>query len=123
MCLRERSPNTTRTSRAIFVRTAHRSGGRTIDTHNGDSGAGEGAVELQDVLVIETTDGKKNEYEIVALIESDDGDENYAVAYSKAADEFIVTDARGDLLQDDALAQEILDDFIVFAEESAAEEN
>ena len=121
MCLRERWANTTRTSRATFIKPRTEREDGPIDTHNGD--AGEGAVELQDVLVIETTDGKKNEYEIVALIESDDGGENYAVAYSKVADEFIVTDARGDLLQDDALAQEILDDFIVFAEESAAEEN
>jgi hypothetical protein len=34
-----------------------------------------------------------------------------------------VTDANGKLLEDDALAQEILDDFFVLAEESAPEEN
>ena len=32
-------------------------------------------------------------------------------------DEFVVTDAAGNLLEDDALAQEILDDFLAFAEE------
>jgi hypothetical protein len=34
-----------------------------------------------------------------------------------------VTDANGTLLDDDGLAQEILDDFFVLAEESAPEEN
>jgi hypothetical protein len=34
-----------------------------------------------------------------------------------------VTDENGKLLEDDALAQEILDDFFVLAEESAPEDN
>ena len=32
--------------------------------------------------------------------------------------EFIVTDSVGNLLEDDELAQEILDEFLLFAEES-----
>ncbi len=72
--------------------------------------------------MIETTDGKKFEFEIVGLVE-DDEQNAFAVAYSEAADEFVVTDAEGKLLDDDALAQEILDDFFVLAEESAPEEN
>jgi len=47
----------------------------------------------------------------------------FAVAYSEEADEFIVTDAEGKLLEDDELAQEILNDFRVLAEESAPEES
>ncbi len=45
------------------------------------------------------------------------------MAYSEQADEFVVTDENGTLLADDALAQEILDDFFVLAEESAPEES
>jgi hypothetical protein len=71
--------------------------------------------------VIETTDGKQFEFEVVGLVE-DDENNAFAVAYSEAADEFVVTDDRGKLLEDDTLAQEILDDFFVLAEESAGED-
>jgi len=53
----------------------------------------------------------------------DDEDHSFAVAYSEAADEFVVTDDCGKLLEDDALAQEILDDFFVLAQESADDES
>jgi len=43
------------------------------------------------------------------------------VCYSEKADEFVVTDEAGQLLDDDDLAQEILDDFFVLAEESTPE--
>ncbi|MFN2459901.1 MAG: hypothetical protein ABR591_04370 [Candidatus Velthaea sp.] len=75
---------------------------------------------MRDVLVIETTDGQKLEFEVVGLVE-DDENNAFAVCYSEKADEFVVTDAAGTLLHDDALAQEILDDFFVLAEESAPE--
>jgi len=74
---------------------------------------------LHDFLIIETNDGKKLEFEVVGLVE-DDEDRAFAVAYSEAADEFMVTDDAGALLEDEALAQEILDDFFVLSEESAA---
>lgn len=74
------------------------------------------------MLVIETTDGKKFEFEVVGLVE-DDENNAFAVAYSEKADEFVVTDQFGKLLGEDTLAQEILDDFFVLAEESAPEEN
>jgi hypothetical protein len=44
------------------------------------------------------------------------------VCYSEKADEFVVTDNAGTLLEDDELAQEILDDFFVLAEEAKPEE-
>lgn len=93
-----------------------------IDTNNGATGehVGESKVELQDVLVIETTDGKKYEFEIVSVVE-DEEHNAFAIAYSEAADEFVVTDQHGKLLDDDTLAQEILDDFFVLAEESSSE--
>ena len=72
--------------------------------------------------MIETTDDKKFEFEVVGLVE-DDENHGFAVAYSQEADEFVVTDESGKLLEDDALAQEILDDFFVLAEESAPEDH
>jgi hypothetical protein len=119
---RERWRNTTRTSLATCTRALRR---LTIENQNGDAkgeAKGDGKVELRDTLVIETTDGRKDDYEIVGLVE-DDEHNSFAVAYSEAADQFIVTDDNGKLLEDDALAQEILDDFLILAEESAPEEN
>ncbi len=81
---------------------------------------GDAPVELKDTIVIETTGGKRLEFEIVGIVEDED-DESFAVAYCEAEDEFVVTDARGTLLDDDELAQEILDDFFVLAEESGEE--
>jgi hypothetical protein len=72
------------------------------------------------VLVIETMDGAQLEFEVVGLVEDEDHNE-YAVCYSEKADEFVVTDVAGTLLSDEALAQEILDDFFVLADESAAD--
>jgi hypothetical protein len=72
------------------------------------------------MLVIETNDGQSLEFEVVGLVE-DDEKHAYAVCYSEKADEFVVTDDVGNLLSDDELAQEILDDFFVLAEESAPE--
>jgi len=82
----------------------------------------EGDVELRDVLVIETTDNRKLEFEVVGLVE-DEQHQSFAIAYSEAEDEFVVTDAKGVLLSDTELAEEILEDFRVLAEESAPEES
>ncbi len=86
---------------------------------NGDAGKPQ-TLELRDVLVIQTTDEKKLEFEVVGLVE-DEENNTYAVLYCEQEDEFVVTDAKGDLLEDDELAQEILDDFFVLAEESGSE--
>ncbi|GAC1424557.1 MAG: hypothetical protein NVSMB5_18610 [Candidatus Velthaea sp.] len=85
---------------------------------NGSEPVGNTPLELRDVLVIETTDGNQLEFEVVGLVE-DDENNAFAVCYSEKADEFVVTDAAGTLLDNDELAQEILDDFFVLAEESA----
>lgn len=99
-------------------------GDTNIDSSNGqtheDSAADDGLLELRDVLVIETTDGQQLEFEVVGLVE-DDENNAFAVCYSEKADEFVVTDAKGTLLGDDELAQEILDDFFVLADESSPE--
>lgn len=85
---------------------------------NGETSSGE--LELQDVLVIRTHDERELSFEVVGLVE-DDEKNAYAVLYCEPEDEFVVTDARGNLLSDDGLAQEILDDFFVLAEESAGD--
>ena len=51
------------------------------------------------------------EFEVVALIE-DEEQNGFAVAYSRAADEYLVTDSAGTIVNDDELAQSILDDFL-----------
>jgi hypothetical protein len=71
-------------------------------------------------LVVETTDGRKLEFEVIGLVE-DDEHNSFAVAYSEDEDEFVVTDVNGSLLADTDLAQEILDDFRALAEDSASE--
>ncbi|HEV3152591.1 MAG TPA: hypothetical protein VGZ02_02160 [Candidatus Baltobacteraceae bacterium] len=83
---------------------------------NGGTGKSQ-TLELRDVLVIQTTDQKELEFEVVGLVE-DEENNAYAVLYCEKEDEFVVTDAQGNLLEDDQLAQEILDDFFVLAEES-----
>ena len=86
---------------------------------NGDAGKSQ-SLELRDVLVIQTTDEKQLEFEVVGLVE-DEENHTYAVLYCEQEDEFVVTNEKGDLLEDDDLAQEILDDFFVLAEESGSE--
>ena len=55
------------------------------------------------------------------MVEDEEG-HGYAVGYSEKDDEFVVADDAGKLLDNDELAQEILDDFFVLAEETAPEE-
>ena len=86
---------------------------------NGESGQQQ-PLELRDVLVIQTTDDKQLEFEVVGLVEDDENNQ-YAVLYCEQEDEFVVSDAKGNLLEDDELAQEILDDFFVLAEESGGD--
>jgi hypothetical protein len=98
-------------------------GETNIESSNGqshDDSKEDGLLELRDILVIETTDAKQLEFEVVGLVE-DDENNAFAVCYSEKADEFVVTDATGTLLDDDELAQEILDDFFVLADESGPE--
>lgn len=91
-----------------------------MPSNNGESSQA-ATLELRDVLVIQTTDDKQLEFEVVGLVE-DEEQNTYAVCYCEKEDEFVVTNATGELLADDELAQEILDDFFVLAEESAPEE-
>jgi hypothetical protein len=54
------------------------------------------------------------------MAEDEDGTD-YRVIYNEVEDEFAVTDKSGNLLDDVDLAQEILDEFITFANETGQE--
>ena len=79
-----------------------------------------GRIELQDRIIVETRLGavsaqappEQFEFEVVGIVEDAESAAQYAVCYSEGADEFIVTDESGELLDDDTLAQEILGDFL-----------
>ena len=78
-------------------------------------------LDLRESFVIETKEGRELEFEVVGLVEDEDKT-TYAVAYSEEEDEFVVTTATGAIIEDDDLAQEILDDFFALAEETEREE-
>jgi hypothetical protein len=86
-------------------------------------------IELQDRIVVETrpdtsppsSSGEQFEFEVVGIVEDAESSAQYAVCYSEGADEFIVTNAVGELLDDDTLAQEILGDFLDQAADSEEE--
>ena len=93
-------------------------------SNNGE--ATSGPLELSETLMIETKDGAELPFEVVGILEDPDDGTSYAVLMHEpkeedAESEFIVTDLEGNLLEDDALAQEILDEFLVFAEEAGDE--
>lgn len=90
-----------------------------MPSSNGESPE-QAKLELRDVLVIQTQDEKQMEFEVVGLVEDEEAS-TYAVCYCEKEDEFVVTDDAGKLLEDDNVAQEILDDFFVLAEEAAPE--
>ena len=79
-----------------------------------------GKIELQDRIVVETrlervgaaTPTEQYEFEVVGIVEDAESAAQYAVCYSEGADEFIVTNEMGELIDDDTLAQEILGDFL-----------
>ena len=96
-----------------------------MTSNNGE--AKTGPLELSETLHIETKDGTELPFEVVGILEDPDDGNSYAVLMHEPPDdedgesEFIVTDLEGNLLEDDDLAQEILDEFLVFAEESGDE--
>ncbi|MHB8146421.1 MAG: hypothetical protein ACYDGM_04055 [Vulcanimicrobiaceae bacterium] len=92
-----------------------------MSSNNGE--AKSGPLELSEVLHIETKDGTELPFEVVGILEDPDDGASYAVLMHEpeqddGESEFIVTDLEGNLLEDEELAQEILDEFLVFAEEA-----
>jgi uncharacterized protein YrzB (UPF0473 family) len=95
-----------------------------MSSNNGETKSG--PLELSEVLYIETKDGGELPFEVVGILEDPDDGKSYAVLMHEPKDEeaeteFIVTDLEGNLLENDELAQEILDEFLVFAEEAGDE--
>jgi uncharacterized protein YrzB (UPF0473 family) len=95
-----------------------------MSSNNGETKSG--PLELSEVLYIETKDGGELPFEVVGILEDPDDGTSYAVLMHEPKDddaesEFIVTDLEGNLLEDETLAQEILDEFLVFAEEAGDE--
>jgi uncharacterized protein YrzB (UPF0473 family) len=96
-----------------------------MSSNNGETSE-RGPLELREVLHVETKDGKELAFEVVGVLEDPDDGTSYAVLLHEGKDgedeEFIVTDMEGNLLDDDDLAQEVLDEFLLFAEEAGDEE-
>ena len=74
-------------------------------------------VELGDRIVVAAPapgagTARELEFEVVGLIADEEDAGEFAVCYCESADEFMVADAFGTLLDDDALAQDILNDFL-----------
>jgi hypothetical protein len=89
-----------------------------MTTSNGESDKPRGPLELSDTLTIETNEGTVLPFEVVGILADSEGGVSYAVLHhhEEEEDEFIVTDLDGNLVEDEALAQQILDDFLDFAD-------
>lgn len=88
--------------------------------HNADNGHPPNAerVEISDTIVVGRYQAKiaapaeEQEFEVVGIVEDATSTQRYAVCYCESGDEFIVTDESGAPLEDETLAQEILEDFL-----------
>ena len=92
-----------------------------MPSSNGESAMPHAPLELQDVLNIETKEGATLPFEVVGILEDPQENVSYAVLVHETEndgeEQFIVTDLAGNLLENDALAQEILDDFLTYVHE------
>jgi hypothetical protein len=101
-----------------------------MSSDNGESERPHAPLELSELLHVRTNDGTSLQFEVVGILEDPEVDASYAVLWHESTDEgegqFIVTDLAGKILDDETLAQQVLDDFLAFAEddhdESAPEE-
>lgn len=84
-------------------------------------------LDLNDTIVMETRDGQEITFSVVALLEDEETKNTYAVLLhegeSEAEHSFIVTDPYGALVEDETLAQHVLDDYLLFSEEPGAGED
>ncbi|MFY9630543.1 MAG: hypothetical protein WAJ94_02940 [Candidatus Cybelea sp.] len=99
-----------------------------MSSSNGESSSPHAPLELQDILQIQTKEGTSLPFEVVGILEDPDEGHSYAVLLHEPEndpenEQFIVTDAAGNLLENEQLAQEILDDFIAYAQEDEGGES
>jgi|SRR5580704_7377146 hypothetical protein len=84
-----------------------------------------GPLEVGEVLQLQMEDGSTLEFEVRAILEDSESEASYAVLEreldSDEEGEVIVTDLDGNLVEDDELAQEVLDNYLIFAEEAGDE--
>ena len=85
-------------------------------------------VELGDTIIVTAalpgtgeTQPREIEFDVVAIVGDEEGAPLYAICYCTSADEFMVTNADGVVLTDEALAQEILNEFLEHAHDEEAE--
>lgn len=90
-----------------------------MTTPYGESDKPRGPLELSETLTIETNEGTMLAFEVVGILQDAEEGASYAVLHheDEGEEEFIVTDLEGNLLEDDTLAQQILDDFLEFTED------
>ncbi|MGH7737875.1 MAG: hypothetical protein ACREMP_08455 [Candidatus Tyrphobacter sp.] len=83
-------------------------------------------LDVGDLVPLRTPDGWEMEFTVVALLEEEDGGASYAVLAHEPDDDanddegdetFVVADEFGNLLEDNALAQEVLDDYLAQTDE------
>jgi hypothetical protein len=92
-----------------------------MSSPNGESAMPHTPLELKEVLYIETNEGASLPFEVVGILEDPQESISYAVLVhepeTEGEEQFIVTDLAGNLLENDVLAQEILDDFLTYVHE------
>lgn len=81
------------------------------------------SLDLHEVLEFRMEDGSVQTFEVKAILEDTESGQSYAILERSEAEgdegEVIVTDLQGNLLEDEGLAEEILEEFLVFNEEAA----
>lgn len=79
------------------------------------------ALQLRDEIQQKTVDGRTLKFEVISVVHDEcDPSKSYLVCYSADHDTFVVTDPYGTLIEDDDLAQEIIDETMVLAEQATA---
>lgn len=91
-----------------------------MSASNGEGSAG--PLDVGELLQLRLQDGSTLEYKVSAIFEDGETHAAYAVLEASAGDaeegDVIVTDLQGNLIEDQDLAQEVLDNYLVFAEEA-----
>ena len=81
-----------------------------------------GPLDVGDVLAVQVDDGSTLEFEVRAILQDSETDASYAILERDLSEgdegEVIVTDIDGNLVEDEELAQDVLDNYLIFAEEA-----